>query len=49
VGPAILTEDEMSAGLDQLLARYENGHLTRRDLLGAIAALVAAHKKVLAG
>jgi catechol 2,3-dioxygenase-like lactoylglutathione lyase family enzyme len=32
----------MSAGLDHLLARYENGHITRRDLLGAIAALVAA-------
>lgn len=32
----------MSAGLDQLLSRYENGHITRRDLLGALAALVAA-------
>jgi catechol 2,3-dioxygenase-like lactoylglutathione lyase family enzyme len=32
----------MSAGLDQLLGRYENGHITRRELLGALSALVVA-------
>jgi catechol 2,3-dioxygenase-like lactoylglutathione lyase family enzyme len=32
----------MSAGLDQLLSTYENGHMTRRDLLTALTALVAA-------
>ncbi len=32
----------MSVGLDQLLTRYERGQITRRDLLGALAALVAA-------
>ena len=30
----------MAAGLDQLLSRYENGQLTRRDLLAALSALV---------
>lgn len=28
--------------LDSLLSQYENGHLSRRDLLGALAVLVAA-------
>ena len=28
--------------LDSLLAQYENGHLSRRELLGALALLVAA-------
>jgi catechol 2,3-dioxygenase-like lactoylglutathione lyase family enzyme len=32
----------MSVGLDVLLTRYENGSLSRRDLLGALGALVAA-------
>ena len=32
----------MSAGLDQLLNRYENGHITRRELIGALSALVVA-------
>jgi catechol 2,3-dioxygenase-like lactoylglutathione lyase family enzyme len=32
----------MSEELDQLLNRYENGHITRRELLGALSALVVA-------
>jgi catechol 2,3-dioxygenase-like lactoylglutathione lyase family enzyme len=32
----------MSHGLDQLLQQYESGHISRRDLLGALALLVAA-------
>jgi lactoylglutathione lyase len=32
----------MSAGFDQLLRRYENGHITRRDLLTALTAIAAA-------
>ena len=32
----------MSANLEHLLSTYENGHLTRRELVMAIAALVAA-------
>lgn len=32
----------MSAGLDQLLSGYEHGHISRRELLSALAALVAA-------
>jgi catechol 2,3-dioxygenase-like lactoylglutathione lyase family enzyme len=36
----------MSAGLDYLLTRYERGQITRRDLLGALAALVAAAEAV---
>ena len=32
----------MSQGLDQLLTQYENGRLSRRELLGAMALLVAA-------
>lgn len=31
----------MSHGLDQLLQQYESGHISRRDLLGALALLVA--------
>lgn len=32
----------MSHRLDQLLHQYESGHISRRDLLGALALLVAA-------
>jgi catechol 2,3-dioxygenase-like lactoylglutathione lyase family enzyme len=32
----------MSAALDRLLTRYETGDITRRELLGALAVLVAA-------
>jgi catechol 2,3-dioxygenase-like lactoylglutathione lyase family enzyme len=32
----------MSQGLDQLLTQYENGCLSRRELLGTLALLVAA-------
>jgi catechol 2,3-dioxygenase-like lactoylglutathione lyase family enzyme len=32
----------MSTNLDRLLSTYENGHLTRRELVMALAALVAA-------
>src|SRR5262245_2336755 len=32
----------MSAGFDQLLRRYENGHITRRELLTALTAIAAA-------
>jgi catechol 2,3-dioxygenase-like lactoylglutathione lyase family enzyme len=32
----------MSAGLDALLARYDNGSITRRDLLAVLGTLVAA-------
>ena len=32
----------MSAGLDLLLSSYENGRITRRELLGALAAFAAA-------
>src|SRR5262249_54888169 len=32
----------MSAGFDQLLRRYENGHLTRRELLTALTAIASA-------
>jgi catechol 2,3-dioxygenase-like lactoylglutathione lyase family enzyme len=32
----------MSEELDQLLNRYEKGHITRRELLGALSALVVA-------
>jgi catechol 2,3-dioxygenase-like lactoylglutathione lyase family enzyme len=32
----------MSANLDRLLSSYENGHLTRRDLIMTLAALVAS-------
>jgi len=32
----------MSAELDPLLTRYEKGHITRRELLGALSALVVA-------
>jgi catechol 2,3-dioxygenase-like lactoylglutathione lyase family enzyme len=32
----------MSAGLDRLVGEYESGRISRRDLLGALAALVAA-------
>lgn len=32
----------MSVELDQLLHQYENGHLTRRGLLGALSALLVA-------
>src|SRR5215212_10204239 len=32
----------MSAGLDHLLSRYEDGDLSRRDLLAALATLVVA-------
>lgn len=32
----------MKAGLEQLVGRYEAGHLSRRDLLAALAALIAA-------
>ena len=31
----------MSAGLDHLVSQYESGRITRRDLIGALAALVA--------
>ena len=31
----------MSHALDQLLQQYESGHISRRDLLGALALLVA--------
>jgi catechol 2,3-dioxygenase-like lactoylglutathione lyase family enzyme len=33
---------EMSVGLEQLLGRYESGHLSRREFLGALSALVVA-------
>jgi catechol 2,3-dioxygenase-like lactoylglutathione lyase family enzyme len=32
----------MVSGFDQLLSRYENGRITRRELLGALSALVVA-------
>ena len=32
----------MSQSLDQLLQQYDSGHISRRDLLGALALLVAA-------
>ncbi len=32
----------MSQGLDHLLAQYENGRISRRELLGALASLMAA-------
>lgn len=32
----------MTAGFDQLLGRYENGDISRRDLLAALATLVVA-------
>lgn len=32
----------MDTGLDQLLSRYEHGHLSRRELLGALSALLVA-------
>jgi catechol 2,3-dioxygenase-like lactoylglutathione lyase family enzyme len=32
----------MSAGLESLLSSYENGRITRRELLGALAAFAAA-------
>lgn len=32
----------MSAGLEQLVRRYEDGHLTRRDLLAGLSALLVA-------
>lgn len=32
----------MSAGLEQLVGRYEAGHISRRDLLVALSALMAA-------
>jgi catechol 2,3-dioxygenase-like lactoylglutathione lyase family enzyme len=32
----------MSAGFDQLLARYEHGQISRRELLAALTAIVAA-------
>lgn len=32
----------MSQGLDRLLAEYENGRISRRELLGALASLMAA-------
>ena len=32
----------MSHSLDQLLQQYESGHISRRDLLGTLALLVAA-------
>lgn len=32
----------MAAGFDQLLSRYENGQITRRELLSALSALVVA-------
>jgi len=39
---AAARRDEMSQQLDRLLHQYENGQLSRRELLGAIALLVAA-------
>ena len=32
----------MSAGLDRLLSQYERGHITRRQLIGALTMLVGA-------
>lgn len=32
----------MSAELDQLLSRYDGGHISRRELLGVLSALVVA-------
>lgn len=32
----------MTTGLDQLLSRYETGRITRRELLGALSAMVVA-------
>lgn len=32
----------MSAGLEQLVRRYEDGHITRRDLLAGLSALLVA-------
>ena len=39
----------MSAGLDQLLSRYDRGDISRRDLLAALATLVIAARATPAG
>ena len=36
----------MSLDLDQLLNRYENGHISRRELLGTLTAFVGAPRTV---
>jgi catechol 2,3-dioxygenase-like lactoylglutathione lyase family enzyme len=41
-GPELVPEISMISRLDELLAQYESGRISRRDLLGSLAALAMA-------